>query len=90
MPILIKKSHHFFTRIPLGLLCIAAFSISPILLGMLGATLSEWTTGQPCHEGNCAWGAIGWLFFLTMPIAGILLVVFMVVVAVDTIKWIRR
>jgi hypothetical protein len=82
MPI-IRKRKDLLTRFPLGLVAIFIFSILPILVAMIGANISEAMTGEPCHEGNCFWGGIGWLFLITMPVGFILLVGFIIKCIVD-------
>ncbi len=83
MPTLIKKRRHLYSRFPLGLLFILVIALSPVLIGMLGAMITEWQTGNPCHEGNCLWGALGWFAFFTIPFAALLFLVFMGIVLKD-------
>ncbi len=86
MGLIIKARKHLYTRVPVILILIGLFALSPIFISMLGAWLTELSTGQPCHEGNCSWGAFGWLFLLTFPLAGIIFVVFIIIVIRDTMK----
>lgn len=83
MPTVIKKRRHLYTRFPLGLLIILLIAISPILIGMIGALITEWQTGNPCHEGNCVWGALGWFAFVTIPFAGLLFLIFIIIILKD-------
>ena len=83
MAIIIKKSRHFYTRLPLGLLILIFIALSPIIIGMIGATFIEWSTGNPCHEGNCVWGALGWFAFITIPFGGLLFLIFIVIIVRD-------
>ncbi|MDX1939515.1 MAG: hypothetical protein SFU99_03130 [Saprospiraceae bacterium] len=82
MALIIKSKKHLYIRVPIILLLILLFAISPVLIGIIGAQ----TTNQPCHEGNCFWGAFGWYFLLTMPIAGVLFIIFLVIVIADVSK----
>ena len=86
MGILINKSTQILPRTLIGLMVIFLIGLSPILASIIGANLTELITGEPCHEGNCFWGAIGWLFFMTFPIAGLLLIVFIIVIIIDIVK----
>lgn len=83
---IIKSKKHLYTRVPIILFLILLFAISPVLIGMIGAQITEAMTNEPCHEGNCFWGAFGWYFLLTMPIAGILFVLFLIIVITDLSK----
>lgn len=79
----IRNKKDLLTRFPLGLVAILILSISPILISMIGANISEAITGEPCHEGNCFWGGIGWLFLITIPVGFIVLVIFLIKCVVD-------
>ncbi len=86
MGILIKSRKHIYSRIPVMLLLILVFAASPIIISIIGAQLTEAITNQPCHEGNCFWGAFGWYFLLTMPIAALLFILFLIIVIIDVSK----
>lgn len=86
MAFIIKSKKHLYIRVPIILFLILLFAISPILISIIGAQITEAMTNQPCHEGNCFWGGFGWLFLLTMPAAGLLFVVFLIVVIIDASK----
>ena len=83
MSFIFKKKRHLYNRLPLGLLAIFIFSFSPLIIGIAGAWFIEMRTGQPCHEGNCAWGALPWLTLITMPIGFFLFVVLMIILLLD-------
>jgi MFS family permease len=85
--ILFKKSRDFYIRLPFGLIIIVLFGFSPIIIAMIGGWASELISGIPCHEGNCAWAAFGWLFFLTIPISIVLLVIFIIILIIDIIRF---
>ena len=86
MGFIISKSDHLYRRIFLGLALLVFLAISPVLIGISGAYLTEWLTGESCHEGNCVWGALGWLAFFTIPLSGVLFLVFALVVFLDIRK----
>lgn len=83
MGLIIQSQHHAAVRILIGLPAIGFLAFSPIIISVIGANISESITGEPCHEGNCFWGAFGWLFLLSMPVAFLLFIVFVLIVAVD-------
>lgn len=86
MPVIIHSNKHVYVRIPLLLISLIAFAISPILISMIGALISESISGQPCNEANCIWGAFGWLFMLTFPIAILTAIILMIIVISDILK----
>jgi len=81
MPTIFKRKKGIYGRFALWLIFIGFFSLSPLIIGIIGAWFIEWKTGQPCHEGNCSWGALPWLTLMTMPIGfllfGIILIIFL-------------
>jgi len=83
MATIIKTKKQLFTRIPLGIAIICFIGLGPILIGAVGAKFTEMMTHEPCHEGNCFWGALGWLCMLTIPLALVLFVVFLILVVID-------
>jgi ABC-type multidrug transport system fused ATPase/permease subunit len=83
---IIKSKKHLYIRVPIILLSIFLFAISPVFISVIGAQITEAMTNEPCHEGNCFWGAFGWLTFLTMPIAGVLFIIFLIIVIIDVSK----
>jgi len=82
---IIRQKSHLLTRLPLGLFGIVLFSFSPFLMGVIGAWATQKFTGQPCHEGNCGWMVLPWLTVLTLPIGAFLLLVFLLMVARDSL-----
>ncbi len=88
--LLIKTKRQLLTRLPLFILVIILFGLSPILTSVIGATVIELLTGQPCHEGNCTFGAIGWLFIVTLPVAMVILLILLIIVILDIIQLSNR
>lgn len=43
-------------------------AFSPFIIGALGSM----TVSGSCNEGNCAWAALPWLMFLTIPVGFVL------------------
>ncbi|MCU0358543.1 MAG: hypothetical protein MUE95_13280 [Cyclobacteriaceae bacterium] len=82
---IITQRRHYLTRVPLALLGIVTAGLSPVLIGIAGAWITEQQTGQPCHEGNCGWMVLPWLGMLTLPLAGMALLLFGFIVLRDTI-----
>lgn len=83
---IIQSRRHLYSRVPIILLSILLFAISPILISVIGARITEAMTNEPCHEGNCFWGAFGWLFLLTIPIAKVLFIIFLIIIIIDVSK----
>jgi ABC-type multidrug transport system fused ATPase/permease subunit len=86
MALIIKSKKHYLTRFPLWLILIVLFAIFPALVGLLGSWIVETSTGEPCHEGNCIWMVIPWLSLITVPAGGIALIVYLVIVIMDSIQ----
>ncbi|MFT3794140.1 hypothetical protein [Flavobacterium sp.] len=87
--ILIKSKKDLLIKLPLGIVIIALFGISPILVSMVMSRITEFLTNEPCHEGNCIWGGLGWLFLLTIPLAVIFFFLFLIICLVDILKLAR-
>ena len=90
MAIIIKKARHFYTRIPIFFLLTGLLAMSPILISMAGAWVTEYFTGQPCHEGNCIWGAFGWFFMITFPAAAVILLIGILLIIIDTVNFFKK
>lgn len=90
MPILFHKKCHLFTRLPLVLLGIILFGLSPLIVGYIGGTIQEWLTHQPCTEANCFWASLGWLVFMTGFIAIALLFALIVITIIDVVHWYKH
>ena len=84
MGLIIKNKRHYLTRLPLWILIIVFFGSSPVIVGLVGAGLTEFITGESCNEGNCIWGTLPWLMFYSVPIGVILLIAFIVIMIVDS------
>jgi hypothetical protein len=83
---IIKHKRDYFTKLPLMLLSIFFVGVSPVLIGILGARITESLTGQPCHEGNCGWMVLPWLGMITIPLAGLVLIVVVIVALSDAVS----
>ena len=83
---LIKNKMDILIKFPIGLIIIMLFGISPILISMLGASITELITKESCNEGNSIWGAFGWLFLLTIPCAIGLFFLFLIKSLIDISK----
>lgn len=70
----IKKKWYVDAPLPLRLLLCAVVGLSPLIVGIIGAQISETLTGCSCNEANCFWGALPWLSMLSIPLAIILAV----------------
>lgn len=86
MGILINKRSQIITRLGIGLIIILFTAFSPFIASMIGSWLTELFTNEPCHEGNCFWGAIGWLFLVTFPLSVLLLIIFVIITINDILK----
>lgn len=91
MGLIIKHKKHLYTRFPLWLFVIVFAAFLPFTVGFTGAYLTELFTGEDCHEGNCFWGALPWLgIFITLPGGAIALVVYLIIVLIDSIQLWRK
>ncbi len=86
MGLIIKNKRHLRTRLIPWLLVIVFLAISPILIGVLGAWITELNTGETCHEGNCSWMVLPWFGMITIPIGGIILIIYIIIVIIDAVK----
>jgi len=87
--IIIKKKRHYLTRFILWSAIILLLGFSPVLVGSVGALITELQTGVPCHEGNCGWMVLGWLTLITWPISALIIIVLFIIIILDTVA-IRR
>ncbi|SHG53079.1 hypothetical protein [Flagellimonas flava] len=83
MGIIIKHKKHLYTRLIIWSVVIGFLAFSPLIIGLVGAWISEWQTGEPCHEGNCSWMVLPWLSMFTIPVGGLIFLVFVIIAAVD-------
>ena len=90
MGIIISTTRHLYTRIPIFLLLTGLLAFSPILVSIVGAWATELITNEPCHEGNCFWGAFGWLFMLSFPAAAVILLIGILIIGIDTVNLFRK
>lgn len=90
MGILIKEKHHYYTRVPIGLGIIIIFGLSPFILGFSGAWIYELITQEICHEGNCFWGVIPWFGMITIPLGIILMILFFIIIVIDSFSIIKK
>lgn len=86
MGLIIKNKEHYFKRFIIGIIVIVLFGLLPFIIGSIGATISEISTGEPCHEGNCIWMVIPWIGLVTLPISVILLIIYLIIIILDSIK----
>ncbi len=86
MGILIQTKKQILPRILIGILLLFLTAFGPVLVSIIGAYIIEYSTGNPCHEGNCAWAAVGWLSLLTMPIAMLAGIAGLIIVILDIKK----
>ena len=90
MGIIIQNKKQYLTRFPFWLAIIILFAFSPAILGIFGGWVTETLTGEPCHEGNCAWMALPWLTLLTLPVGALAFVAYLVIVVIDSVKLARK
>ncbi|MCX2745454.1 hypothetical protein OO013_16360 [Mangrovivirga sp. M17] len=85
MPVIIKQKKHYLTRLPLWLALVIFIGLSPFIIGFIGAWITEATTNQPCHEGNCEWMVIPWFGFISLPLGAFGLLVLFIISVSDSI-----
>jgi hypothetical protein len=89
--VFITKRKHLLTRLPLVMLLILIFALSPFLIGISGAWISELTSGIPCNnEGNCFWLVLPWLGMITFPIGVILFIALLIITMIDFLSLVNR
>jgi hypothetical protein len=88
--IIIKHKKHYLTRLPLWFFVIVFIGLSPIIIGMLGAWISEATTGEPCHEGNCSWMVLPWFGFISIPLGALGLFFYFAIIVYDSVQLSRN
>ena len=86
MGIIINHKSHYYKRLPFWILGIIFLSLSPFIIGLSAAWLTEQLTGESCHEGNCVWGVIPWFGLYTLPIGVIGFLIFIVIIIIDSIR----
>jgi chromate transport protein ChrA len=64
--------------------------LSPVIIGLVGVWITEITTGQTCHEGNCTWMALPWFATISIPMGGIGLIILLIITLVDSISLLKR
>lgn len=87
---IIEQKRHFFTRLPLGFLAIALFAFAPYIIGIIGAWMTEQTTGQPCVDGSCAWTAVHWLSVITFPAGAFALLIYILLAVNDAVAVLKK
>lgn len=77
-------------KIAYGTILLVIFGLFPILVAMIGGYFEEIKTGHPVNEGNSAIVSFGWLAFLTLPIAFIIFIPWMVLCVINIIHFLRN
>jgi xanthine/uracil permease len=88
--LIINNRKHLLTRFPIWFALIVLFGLFPLLIGVVGGWITELSTGEPCHEGNCGWMVLPWLTLFTLPIGGVLLFVYMIIILIDIIGLLKE
>ena len=81
-----KSNPRQFWSLKTGLLAMALaplFAISPYIFGAL---LSVAFCGPDANEGNCAWAALPWFMFFTIPAAAVVFITGVVILIVSLVK----
>jgi len=86
MGLIIKNKKQYYTRIPLGIVCLILFSLSPAIIGFGGAWITQLLTTHTVNEGNSAWLGFPWLTLFTIPIGFILLIMYLIIIIMDIVK----
>jgi hypothetical protein len=87
MAIIFSKPRQFVIGIPLGILAIIVYAVSPLLVGFTGGYITQLTTGKECNEANSIWGVIPWYMFVTLPTGAGLLCLFIIIAIIDAWKF---
>ena len=86
MPLIVKEDEHILIRIPIVFFGLVFYTFGPIIISFIGSNLIEYFSGTPCHEGNCAFGSIGWLAIITIPTGIIFSIIFAVIIIIDLVQ----
>ena len=86
MGIILHSKRHYFTRFPFWFGVIVLCGFSPLLIGSAGMWITEMNTGIPCNEGNCYWAIIPWYTLITLPICGLIMIVYLSIIVIDSIE----
>ena len=81
-----KSNPRQFWSLKTGLLAMALaplFAISPYIFGAL---LSVAFCGPDANEGHCAWAALPWFMFFTIPAAAVVFITGVVILIVSLVK----
>lgn len=76
--------------IKIGLLVLLTSPILAILPYLAGALLSALLCGPDANEGNCAWAALPWFMFLTIPAAVVMVFVGIIMMLIGLVKGTKR
>jgi len=68
-----------FYKILLGIIIFAFFALFPIIFAMIGGYIEGLIRGIPIHEGNSGIFSFFWFSFITIPIGGILLIIWIII-----------
>ena len=79
-----------FYKIILGIILLALFAFSPIILALVGSYFEGIIRGEPVHEGNSVFMSFGWFFLITIPVGVILLIIWLVVSAYNILSFIKN
>jgi len=82
----VNEKKHLLSRLPLVFGIIIFLAFSPAIIGLGGAWLHEFFTGQTCHEGNCMWMVLPWLSLFTLPLGGLIAIILSIVDVVLLLK----
>ena len=88
--IMFSRPRQFIIGLPLGILAILVYSVSPLLVGFTGGYITQLLTGKECNEANSIWGAIPWYMFVTIPTGAGLLSLFIIIAIIDGWKFRRN
>ena len=84
MGIIIKKSKHFYSRLPIWLLGSFFIGFSPFVIGWVGQIIFELTKG-PCLISNCIWSTFQVFVTITFPFMLFLLGILGLIILYDGI-----
>ncbi|MEJ1222931.1 hypothetical protein [Sediminicola sp. 1XM1-17] len=87
MGIIIKEKKHYLTRFPIGLFIIILIGLAPMIIGAIGLIMTDGFG----HGGDNYWMAFHWYVYFTVPVAGILFLIYSLIIVIDTIAlWLRN
>lgn len=84
--IMSKFKAHWAVSVKTGLIAMALAPLFALAPFILGAFMSAIFCGPDANEGNCAWAALPWFMFITIPVGALMFLAGLVILIVSLAK----